>query len=487
MLSFGVVSFAQMANETNEGTNTTDNTTDDSDGTNDTNTTDDFDNATNTDDDNDNQTTETNATDEDTNTTTNQTTVTEEEEMEEEDNQTTPIASNQTETEEESIASTSMNNQTQQTAQVTAQTQLNQSGCPPITAASENIAANLYVKEWYPKGPDYVFVCNATGFTPTNYTWFYGDGHKLLNIHNQNTYHVYDALGDYRVMCSATDGVHMANDSIDITVTSLERPLFPSQGNVTAAAASNMTNATGTTNATTTTSTNTTTSNNSTIVDQNATTLGNVRIMKHLCPQDIQSVDDLGEIEDAAGDDPVARFVATERACPVVVNPGDEPTPGAISGGNLDFSFSVRGSDNEVMDSDDAEFEQVQVCQNNVTDSNQTNTSPLCHDTSYYAFDDVMKGMVEITEAPAAGTRLGWVKFTPPQLNGNNDRASFVSMNNSMIRLNTLMDSDDEVMLHVYNFKNPLSTMNETNEIGTGNTTGTGNESEESNANQTTA
>lgn len=102
-----------------------------------------------------------------------------------------------------------------------------------VTAqANATGAADLHIMQWYPKGPDHVFVCNITGFEPTSYTWFYGDGHKLLNIRNQNTYHVYEALGNYTVMCSGTDGVNTASDTLEINVTSLVRPLSPLFGGV---------------------------------------------------------------------------------------------------------------------------------------------------------------------------------------------------------------------------------------------------------------
>lgn len=68
---------------------------------------------------------------------------------------------------------------------------------------AQNVSVDLHIMKWYPKGPDFVFVCNATGFTPTSYSWFYGDGHKLLNIVNRNTYHVYESLGDFTVSCTA--------------------------------------------------------------------------------------------------------------------------------------------------------------------------------------------------------------------------------------------------------------------------------------------
>lgn len=119
-------------------------------------------------------------------------------------------------TDDEDEENQTATNQTNQTTNVTTQTNVTQSG-----------SADLHIMKWYPKGPDYVFVCNITGFEPTSYTWFYGDGHKLLNIKNQNTYHVYEALGHYTVSCSGTDGTNTASDTLEIDVTNLTRPLHP--------------------------------------------------------------------------------------------------------------------------------------------------------------------------------------------------------------------------------------------------------------------
>ncbi|MBI2658263.1 CHRD domain-containing protein [Candidatus Woesearchaeota archaeon] len=90
-----------------------------------------------------------------------------------------------------------------------------------------NAGVDLHIMKWYPKGPDYVFTCNATGFTPTSYSWFYGDGHKLLNIVNRHTYHVYETLGNKTVSCTAFGDNISVSDTLQIDVTSLARPLHP--------------------------------------------------------------------------------------------------------------------------------------------------------------------------------------------------------------------------------------------------------------------
>jgi hypothetical protein len=81
--------------------------------------------------------------------------------------------------------------------------------------------ANLYVKAWYPKQNHYVFVCETAGFTPSRYDWFYGDGEKLLDIANGDTYHIYRQVGTYNVECNAESGSNTASDSLQITVNSV--------------------------------------------------------------------------------------------------------------------------------------------------------------------------------------------------------------------------------------------------------------------------
>lgn len=69
-----------------------------------------------------------------------------------------------------------------------------------------SIGADLFVKQWYPKGGNYVFVCEAQGFTPTAYDWDFGDGQKLYDVTNRDVFHRYDNGGQYVVSCTASDG-----------------------------------------------------------------------------------------------------------------------------------------------------------------------------------------------------------------------------------------------------------------------------------------
>jgi hypothetical protein len=61
----------------------------------------------------------------------------------------------------------------------------------------------LYVKDPYPKGADYVFVCELE--SPT-YDWSYGDGEKLFDVKNKDTFHTFRESGRYSVTCSGENG-----------------------------------------------------------------------------------------------------------------------------------------------------------------------------------------------------------------------------------------------------------------------------------------
>lgn len=94
---------------------------------------------------------------------------------------------------------------------------------PPPDEPSVEIA----VKEWYPQGNDYVFECNADGFTPSSYSWYFGDGHQLEGTTHQDIYHTYANNGSYIVRCVASNGVVTEEDTLGITVGAVEQPEEP--------------------------------------------------------------------------------------------------------------------------------------------------------------------------------------------------------------------------------------------------------------------
>jgi len=77
---------------------------------------------------------------------------------------------------------------------------------------------NLTIAPWFPQGMNYVFICDATGFIPISYDWFFGDGQKQLNSPHGDVWHTYTLPGDYTVMCIATDGIVTESDTLNIIV-----------------------------------------------------------------------------------------------------------------------------------------------------------------------------------------------------------------------------------------------------------------------------
>lgn len=78
--------------------------------------------------------------------------------------------------------------------------------------------STLTIKPPYPKYNKFVFLCNINGFEPTNYSWWYGDGHKLIEIHNQNTYHTFEEPGTYTVKCQGQNAEERDSASITVTI-----------------------------------------------------------------------------------------------------------------------------------------------------------------------------------------------------------------------------------------------------------------------------
>jgi PKD repeat protein len=83
----------------------------------------------------------------------------------------------------------------------------------PPTDPTPNNTLNLHVKQWYPQGNEYVFVCGDGGAGP--YTFAYGDGEQLLAYAYHEAFYRYTTPGTYTVECS--DGT--LTDTLSVTVT----------------------------------------------------------------------------------------------------------------------------------------------------------------------------------------------------------------------------------------------------------------------------
>jgi hypothetical protein len=184
-----------------------------------------------------------------------------------------------------------------------------------------------------------------------------------------------------------------------------------------------------------------------------------ISIMKHLCTG-ISSVAEFEALEASAGSE-LEALVATVVACPTVVLSGDVPTTGAISGGSIDFDFSIVDADGTQTLADDGVFMAGAICETDVNldaDGSGTIDADVCLDVSHYQFE-VTDGVVVITEtqAPAGSAGFGTLRFTP----GSGDETALANSladveATGVIRLDTSAASEaaleDGIMLHVYNF-----------------------------------
>lgn len=177
---------------------------------------------------------------------------------------------------------------------------------------------------------------------------------------------------------------------------------------------------------------------------------GMVMVMKHACPDNIQSEADF---------DALGGFLQKVLTCPVITRVGDEGT-GAANAGQVDFNFSVMGSDGTTHSIEDASFMAAKLCESDLNadaDGDGNIEDDVCVDVSHYVYDDVAMGDVSVTETmPPAGHRFGSIEFTP----NSGDEATLVRFGDGVVELDT--SNDDSVMLHVYNFKKPANQMPDT-------------------------
>ena len=101
----------------------------------------------------------------------------------------------------------------------------NQDGafCVP-TGRDDEASVELNIQDGFPQGADYVFMCDADGFVPTGYYWYFGDGQIQPNSPNDNVYHTYTANGDYIVACTATNGTTWQTDTLLVSVEGIVDP-----------------------------------------------------------------------------------------------------------------------------------------------------------------------------------------------------------------------------------------------------------------------
>ncbi len=186
-----------------------------------------------------------------------------------------------------------------------------------------------------------------------------------------------------------------------------------------------------------------------------------IMVMKHACEPSVQSEADFKAVEAKGGGNPVFALANTVLACPTIANPGDTQSAGAVAGKPTSFDFSVTDSAGTTVDLADAKFMPGKLCEADINlDANGDGTvaKDVCLDISHYEFTGLVSGEITVTEkSPPEGFTFGTFRFTPKELADNNDAQSLVgAMTDEPIKLDTSGDSDNSVMLHVYNFQRSL-------------------------------
>jgi len=199
-----------------------------------------------------------------------------------------------------------------------------------------------------------------------------------------------------------------------------------------------------------------------------------VMVMKHLCDPSIQTEADFMAVEARAATNPTTPMgvptlgstTETVLACPVIVQPGDGQTPGALGSGSRTFDFTTTDAGamtqtlttDTTFSGDDGFGTPVEdfACENTVgydADRNGTVAPTPCLDFSSYAFHNVREGQVTVAETVAPpGARFGTVRLSPPEI--SDDAAVGLAFTSAgVITFNSSADTDAMVTLHVYNFQ----------------------------------
>jgi hypothetical protein len=92
------------------------------------------------------------------------------------------------------------------------------SDCMIETPPQQGASVDLEIAPWFPQGRNYVFVCAASGFAPTSYSWSFGDGQAQPNGGNDDVWHTFANAGTYTVACTASDGTTTSSDTLSVTV-----------------------------------------------------------------------------------------------------------------------------------------------------------------------------------------------------------------------------------------------------------------------------
>ncbi|MEO7118262.1 MAG: hypothetical protein ABIZ34_04745 [Candidatus Limnocylindrales bacterium] len=195
---------------------------------------------------------------------------------------------------------------------------------------------------------------------------------------------------------------------------------------------------------------------------------GTLMIMKHACTvEPIKNQADFDAIVAKANGDAVTALALTVLACPTIVlttNGGNITT--GIAGTPVDFNFSVTDKNGDVQTLSDAKFMAAKLCESDIhRDANGDGNAEdpnVCLDISHYVFSDLAVGELTIKETtPPNGWKFGTLLLTPKALQATGDDAGTgadFDAATSTVTLDLSGDTDNQAMIHVYNFEKSPST-----------------------------
>ena len=217
----------------------------------------------------------------------------------------------------------------------------------------------------------------------------------------------------------------------------------------------------------TSTTTATTTQNQATTTATTTPRNYKVLIMKHLCPSYVRDMQDFNNL--LANRDEPTGFINAEFHCPTTVVNGNSPYPGSIYSTSTAFNFQIWNW-NDVATStrtlvSNGTFVQSRMCETDINrdiNLNGTIASSTCLDASHYEVpvtSTSSKFMITESTQPN-GYQFGTVLFTPPSISANNDMQNLTSINSQsgVINLDMASDTDNTIVLHVFNFMKVATT-----------------------------
>jgi len=191
-----------------------------------------------------------------------------------------------------------------------------------------------------------------------------------------------------------------------------------------------------------------------------------VMIMKHLCNANVKNLEDFTAL--ASGLTPPQAIANAVFNCPTTGLPGNDAATGTLAAPRSTFDFSVSSNGATKMLAANGSFAQGKLCENAINfDFNKDGSvsSSTCLDTSNYDISvSTSSPAITVMETkPPAGYAFGALRFTPSEIDGNNDATDLVSINSTgTINLNMASDTDGSVMLHIYNFLTSTTTSTST-------------------------